>query len=193
MNRVAEHLKAQIQYRILPITLQLNTHENLLVKPRIKECVSAMDALRRRCVGGVFDRDLPDTYTLLSLRDLVGVRVLAFPSKRAVEVDALLREQFHDWTSDPIIDKETGKQLAFKYYGRCVEAGENVQCEYQIVSMLTGLFWEVEHAAIYKPAPNLKGIASSLVMQKCTSDVYRALMAFETEFERQIQDAEIIG
>src|SRR5664280_3024387 len=60
-------------------------------------------------------------------------------------------------------------------------------CEWptsQIVSMLTGLFWEVEHSAIYKPTPSLKGIARSLEMQQRTRDVLRALRSFEEEFER---------
>jgi hypothetical protein len=171
----------------------LKKHENLVVKSRIKECPSAIDALRRRCEGGVFDRDRPENYSLLQLRDLAGVRVLAFPPERASEIDELLHKQFHDWISDPIIDRETGQQLAFKYYGRCVEASERVQCEYQTVSMLIGLFWEVEHAAIYKPAPNFKGISTSPEMQKCTSDVYRALIAFEAEFEHQIENADSTG
>src|SRR5260370_41233464 len=99
MNRVAEHLKTQIQYSILPITRQLKNYETLVVKSRVKECTSAIDALRRRYrdQGAVFDPDHPEDYTLLSLHDLVGVRVLAFPAKRAFEVDALLRSQFSDW------------------------------------------------------------------------------------------------
>jgi len=193
MARAAEQLKTQIQYTLLPIARHLKKHENLIVKSRIKECSSAMDALRRRKdnnEGRLFDVDHPEIYSLLSLRDLVGVRVLAFPSSRTVEIDALLRAQFPDWTSDPIID--AGQQLAFKYYGRCAEASEHVLCEYQIVPMLTGLFWEVEHSAIYKPAPNFKGIASSLLMRDRRSEVYRALAGFEEEFERQIQIAESI-
>jgi hypothetical protein len=56
------------------------------------------------------------------------------------------------------------------------------------MSTLIGLFWEVEHAAIYKQAPGLKGL--SPVMQKQTSAVNHALKAFEDEFERQMRSAE---
>jgi ppGpp synthetase/RelA/SpoT-type nucleotidyltranferase len=188
--RVCEHLKAQIHYLLLPVISRLSSFESIVVKSRVKEGKSAIDALRRRGIGGAFDRDTPERYSLLSLRDLVGVRVLAFPSNRVIEVDQILRSHFSSWTADSVLDKETGKPLAFKYYGLCLEASSTVVCEYQVASMLTGLFWEVEHAAIYKPAPNLKGLTDSPVMQKRTSEVYRALEAFEEEFEMQVRRSE---
>lgn len=49
--------------------------------------------------------------------------------------------------------------------------------------MLTGLFWEVEHSAIYKPAARLGQIALSLGMRERTRDVAKALRAFEEQFE----------
>jgi hypothetical protein len=122
---------------------------------------------------------------LLSLRDLVGIRVLTFPPARAIEVDSLLRSQFDKWTPDPVIDKETGQQLAFKYYGPYNGSKIWITCEYQIVSTLIGLFWEVEHAAIYKPSPKFRGLEP--VMREQTSAVNNALKAFEDEFERQIE------
>lgn len=182
--RICEHLKAQIHYLLLPTISRLSSFESIVVKSRVKEGKSAIDALRRRGVGGAFDRDTPERYSLLFLRDLVGVRVLAFPSNRVIEVDQILRSHFSSWTADSVMDKETGKTLAFKYYGLCLEASRTVVCEYQVASMLTGLFWEAEHSAIYKPAPKLKGIARSLTMQDRSSKVYGALKAFEDEFER---------
>lgn len=195
ITRVTEHLKAQIQYSILPIARRLKKYESLIVRSRIKDCTSAIDTLRRRRgdgkqrEGAIFDNSRPQDYSLLQLRDLAGVRVLMFPSERTVEIDETLRKEFPNWKSDPVIDRETGQNLASKYFGFCHECSEHVQGEYQVVSMLTGLFWEVEHAALYKPAPNLKGIASSLAMQERTADVYRALAAFESEFESQLRIA----
>jgi hypothetical protein len=49
--------------------------------------------------------------------------------------------------------------------------------------MLTGLFWQVEHEAIYKPKPEYKSIANSLEMKERTQDVLNALKAFEETFE----------
>jgi hypothetical protein len=49
--------------------------------------------------------------------------------------------------------------------------------------MLTGLFWEVEHAAVYKPDVRLAGITQHRGMQERTGDVAMALRAFEEQFE----------
>lgn len=49
--------------------------------------------------------------------------------------------------------------------------------------MLTGLFWEVEHSAIYKPDVGLSGIAEHFGMRERTRDVAKALKAFEEQFE----------
>ncbi len=53
--------------------------------------------------------------------------------------------------------------------------------------MLTGLFWEVEHSAIYKPSPRLRGVAGHYRMKERTLEVYRALQDFEEEFENLIR------
>jgi hypothetical protein len=192
LTRLAENLKTEIQYALLPVSAQLRPHESLIVKARVKECISAIDKLRnqvnprdpskKRNPGGVFDRDRPEIYTLLDLRDLVGVRVLAFPSRIASNAELLLRSKFPDWEPDAVTD--AGRSIALKCNGRYHETC----CEYQIVSTLIGLFWDVEHAAIYKQAPNLKGLEP--VMRNQTSAVYHALKAFEDEFELQIQRAE---
>jgi hypothetical protein len=73
-----------------------------------------------------------------------------------------------------------------KYFGYC-EASHRIRVEFQIVPMLTALFWEVEHAVIYKPSPGLKGIARSLEMQERTRDVLQGLKAFEDEFASLIR------
>lgn len=59
-----------------------------------------------------------------------------------------------------------------------------MRSEYQIVPMLVGLFWEVEHSAIYKPSPRLKGVTQARGMRQRTQEVFHALEAFEDEFER---------
>jgi hypothetical protein len=180
IRRVARQLEAEIEYYTLPISHQLERHERLQVISRIKECDSAVDALRRRQEGGTFDPGRPLGYSLTTLRDLAGVRVLVFPPRRLADVDQALRERFQSWKSDPFPDENV---LGHKYYGHC-DASTTVQGEYQILSMLTGLFWQVEHAAIYKPSPNLKGVAASLEMQQHMTDVLVAIRRFEEEFER---------
>jgi hypothetical protein len=117
---------------------------------------------------------------------LAGVRVLAFPRSRLGEVDLVLRTTFPKWIPDPVLG-DHGEILAFKYWGHCPVSNE-VSGEYQIVSVLTGLFWEIEHSAIYKPSPRLRGVTRSLGMQERSRDVLEALSAFEEEFERLVRD-----
>jgi len=52
--------------------------------------------------------------------------------------------------------------------------------------MLTGLFWEVEHASIYKPNPELKGAERNSELQELTGKVYEALANFEHGFESAV-------
>lgn len=188
IRQTAEHLEAQIKYHLLSITGKLNQFERIAVRSRVKECESAVDALRRREEGATFDPDRMQGYSLTSLKDLAGVRVLAFPRSRLEEIDNALRVVFPapPWEADPVLG-DSGEHLAFKYWGYC-STSNKVRAEYQIVSMLTGLFWEIEHAAIYKPSPQLRGLARSLSMQARSRDVLEALGGFEDEFERLLKD-----
>lgn len=191
IRRVEAHLKAEIQFHTLPILRSLGTHEQLVIQSRVKDCESAINALRRRTKEGkrrefaTFDLNRPGDYSLLDLKDLAAVRVLAFPFVRVAEIDATLKTCFADWVPDPIPNPQGGI-LAPKYYGYSKDAGKHVRGEYQVVSMLTGLFWEVEHAAIYKPNPELKGAERNSELQGLTDQVYQALASFEQGFERAI-------
>jgi hypothetical protein len=156
----------------------------VIVRSRVKECESAVEALRRRQQGAIFDPD--KDYTLTDLRDLAGVRVLAFPHGRIQQIDVALKVPFEGWNADPVLSEE-GETLALKYWGMC-PAGHHVAGEYQIVPMLTGLCWEVEHSAIYKPAPRLRGVTQSPEMRKPVAEVLRALRGFEATFERLVEE-----
>lgn len=119
--------------------------------------------------------------------DLAGVRVLAFPQSRWAQANVCLRGHFQEWEEDPIYAHEEKQELlAYKYHGFCA-ASSKIHGELQIVPMLIGLYWEVEHAAIYKPSPQLKGVLRSLEMQQRDSDVLKALKAFDLEFERLVK------
>jgi len=119
----------------------------------------------------------------VNLKDLAGLRILVFPRRRIIEVDLALRKIFGSWTSDPV--EVDGEVLALKYHGYS-DASKRIRGEYQIISMLTGLFWEVEHSAIYKPAPQLRRVARSISMQQRSKEVFDVLKAFEDEFESLI-------
>jgi ppGpp synthetase/RelA/SpoT-type nucleotidyltranferase len=194
-RRVLEELEAEVRHSLLPLLNQLDKHEKLTFTSRIKDCESALGALRRRQEGAVFDPDRADSYSLKSLNDLAGVRVLAFPRSRWVEADHLLRRhpQFALWTPDPVRlrpNEEKSEPLAFKYHDRC-SRNTALRAELQIAPMLIGLFWEVEHSAIYKPSSQFKGALAG--MGERTIKVYEVLREFESEFERLIQRDPLIA
>jgi hypothetical protein len=181
MHRVADRLETEIRYLLLPVSGRLQRYERLAVKSRVKSCESALDKLRRHQETRDFKDRPQEAYMLTSLNDLAGVRVLAFPRHWLADVDRRLRSEFPTWTPDPV--KDGGELQTFKYHGYCPQASERVRGEYQVVSMLTGLFWEVEHAAVYKPDVRLAGITQHRGMQERTGDVAMALRAFEEQFE----------
>lgn len=186
VRRLTGHLVSQINYHLLPILSSLESYEQLVVRSRIKECESAVDALRRREEGATFDRERPDRYSLANLNDLAAVRILVFPRKRIRQVDDALRKIFPAWTSDPVTIDEEVQGLKYHGYSR---TSQRIRGEYQIVSMLVGLFWDVEHSALYKPLPQLKGVALPRMMRQRRREVFHVLEAFEDEFERMIDGA----
>jgi ppGpp synthetase/RelA/SpoT-type nucleotidyltranferase len=187
VRRVGERLETEIRYHLRETSGRLNDFERVVIKSRIKDCESAIKKLRQQ--GVVFDPDRPENYKLEKLNDLAGVRVLAFPPRLVTEIDTALRSLFPEWASDPVLD-ERGEVLAFKYHGYCDASGA-VRCEYQVVSMLTGLFWEVEHTAIYKPAPRFLGAARSPRVQEHSASVLRALREFEAAFEDAVSSSSL--
>ena len=184
IRRVAEQLEAEIRYHLLPLSKQLKNHERLLVTARVKDCESALQKLRRDLQFATFDRDQPEQYSLTSLKDLAGIRVLAFPRGQLNEIDSVLRTIFH-WNSDPVMG-DGEEVLALKYSGYCT-ASSQIMGEYQIVSLLIGLFWEVEHSVMYKPDPDLRGVAKHPKMVKERTSVLKSLKSFEEQFETLLQ------
>jgi ppGpp synthetase/RelA/SpoT-type nucleotidyltranferase len=191
IRRVAEHLEAEVKYLMLPIRRKLDRYERVVVTSRVKDCDSAVDSLRRRQEGATFDTDQPTVYRLRDLGDLAGVRVVAFPSSRFAEVDEEIRKRFESWKPDPIDLGQAELPLVPKYSGYCKEVSDRVRGEIQIVPMLIGLFWEVEHSAIYKPSPELKRVATAPEMRQCASEVYKALRAFEHQFETLLSEQKL--
>jgi hypothetical protein len=161
----------------------LRPYEKLVVKSRIKECESALNTLLGPKEGRIFDPDRPGGYSLTQLPDLVGVRVLVFPNSRLIQVDKVLRKRFAGWTAKPI-KYGSGPAQAPKYFGYCDEVSQDIRCEYQVVPMLLGLFWEVEHAAMYK----FRSAANSKDMRNHRTVVEDSLIGFEKGMESFVHD-----
>jgi hypothetical protein len=163
----------------------LDRYERIEVKSRIKDCESALGKLRRREKGREFDA--AGNYSLRSLNDLVGIRVYAFPRSRWLDANRDLRqsEHFSKWEPEPRHAEDgTDALLAFKYFGYC-GVSQELRGEVQLVPMLIGLFEDVEHAALYKPSPALRGAGPLMKAHKAS--VLAALKAFDEEFERLLR------
>ncbi len=183
VRKIRVQLEAEVRFKLIPIFNKLQSHERLEVHSRVKDCESAINALARRQEGSLFDTDQPSKYSLTQLKDLAGARVLVFPRSLVDRVDKCLRIHFASWTADHVPGYNEGDEYqALKYFGFCSEK-DHIHGEIQIVPMLTGLFWKVEHEAIYKPKPEFKSIGNSLKMKERTQDVLDALKAFEETFE----------
>lgn len=190
ITRALLETETRVRHALLPLTLALRRYERILITSRVKDCESAVDALRRRQEFGLFDAEKADSYSLTSLRNLAGVRVMAFPRNRIDDVSQALVSLVSSWTPDPVPAVAGENQpLALKYFGKW-NADDRITAGIQIVSLLIGLFWEVEHSAIYKPNPNLQGVARSFTMIERRNEVVVALHTFEDEFARQIADSE---
>lgn len=181
-------LETEIRYHTLAIHQGLKPHEQLIVRSRIKECQSAVESARRRgnrgkSEGKVFDPERSADYSIEKLPDLVGVRVLVFPDRRLDEVNEVLREHFPGWRTDPITNSETGAVLAHKYNGNLDIEQCRIRAEYQVVPMLVGLYWEVEHSARYKSV-----LRESRRMLELNLQVETALSNFESGIAELLPD-----
>src|SRR5689334_6986611 len=94
IRRVADEAETEVRYLLIPIMRNLESHEKIVVKSRVKDCESAIDALRRRPEYFALGSPSHKPPTLRALKDLAGVRVLAFPRRRVLEIDEALRDRF---------------------------------------------------------------------------------------------------
>jgi hypothetical protein len=187
-ERTLLETETRVRRDLLDVSLGLERYERVLVTSRIKECDSAVDALRRRQPWGLFVAERALEYSITALPDLAAVRVMAFPERRVVDAHDALRQTLSGWKADPIPSSDGSTALALKYSGEWSPDGR-ITAEVQIVGLLIGLFWEVEHSAIYKPNPNLHGVVRSKSVIQRRDEVLSALQAFEGAFEKAIRSA----
>ena len=183
-------IETEVSHLLLPLVMDLKPYERILVRSRLKECESAVDSLKRRQEGRVFDTEKAESYSLTKLRDLVGIRVLTFPRQQARDAERVLRPYVSQWTADPVPGENAGDEpLALKYYGS--RPTDPITAEIQIVPALIGLFWELEHTALYKHSFRRGEILPSVKARAAA--VIGALRGFEEEFELQIRDRDVTG
>jgi ppGpp synthetase/RelA/SpoT-type nucleotidyltranferase len=188
IRRTLLETETRVRRDLLDVSLALERYERVLVTSRIKECDSAVDALRRRQPLGLFVAERALEYSITALPDLAAVRVMAFPERRVADAHDALRQTLSGWKADPVPSTDgSSAPLALKYFGKW-SPDAHISAEVQIVGLLIGLFWEVEHSAIYKPNPNLHGAVRSYVIQR-RDEVLGALQAFEAAFEEAIRSS----
>jgi hypothetical protein len=189
IRRTLLETETRVRRDLLEVSLALERYERVLVTSRIKECDSAVDALRRRQPLGLFVAERALEYSITALPDLAAVRVMAFPERRVADAHEALRETLSGWKADPVPSGDTESiPLALKYFGKW-SPDAYITAEVQIVGLLIGLFWEVEHSAIYKPNPNLHGVVRSNSVIQRRDEVLGALQAFEAAFDEAIKNA----
>jgi len=189
IRRTLLETETRVRRDLLDVSLGLERYERVLVTSRVKECDSAVDALRRRQPLGLFVAERAAEYSITALPDLAAVRVMAFPERRVDDARNALRETLSAWRADPVSSGDGySTPLALKYFGRW-SPDALITAEVQIVGLLIGLFWEVEHSAIYKPNPNLHGVVRSNSVIQRRDEVLIALQAFERAFEEAIRSA----
>lgn len=189
IRKILEEMEARISYALISIKKSLKNHEQIEIQSRVKDCESAIGALIRREEGR---KSLPKQlkqYSLLRLKDLAGVRVLVFPRRLMKEADEQISKFFPDWNFDPIYrGKPSEEILANKYFGY-IDPKKKVYGEYQIMPMLIGLFWQIEHAVLYKPSTSLKGIERDFGISEKKEDIFEAFDEFEKVFETIIDES----
>ena len=182
MSKIAYSLETRIRYALIATVERLEPFERVDIRSRIKGFESAYNKLRVKHED--FSEKTPEKYSLCELKDIVGVRILVFP-RRLVSVvnDNLNNSDIGFFTEDPF---ESDEELtsAKKYYGK-PDIQTNIYAEYQIVPMLIGNFWEVEHDTFYKPTPALR--AAGMLMHDSVINVYRSLNAFEDQLDKLLQ------
>ena len=181
LRQLHHKLAILAEHAVLPLRTNMVNHERLRIESRVKECDAAIDKLRRRTEGGVFDPNR--RYSLKSLQDLIAIRVLVFPTRRIKDVDKRLRETFPRWRADhiPLLG-------VLKRHGK-LHCDDSVKAEYQIAPMLIGLYWSVEHDALYKPNPALRGVEKHPDMRAKRVELERVLIEFEETFQQVVDEA----
>ena len=181
VQRLTHYVETEVRHCLLPQSIQLDKHEVVTVTSRVKGCTSAIDKLRRAQEGQEFDQGNPDSYSLTALNDLAGVRVQVFPRTNEERTLNVLSQAFPGWATAPF---DNMKDAGLKYHGGIPQVSSRVSAEIQVLPRLIGLFWEVEHSAVYKPSTYMRTAVGSFSMRKRTMDVMNALRAFEDEFAK---------
>ncbi len=97
--KVQQLLDAKIRWYLKDIIFSLKKkHQRIEIESRVKDCNSAISALRRRQQSRSFEKN--GYYSLTNLKDLVGFRILVFPPSLIKPVKKIITSKFCTWKTD---------------------------------------------------------------------------------------------
>ncbi|HCE5426388.1 TPA: hypothetical protein NHH99_001086 [Legionella pneumophila] len=153
-------LMKKVEFRYTNILEELLFNEEKYKKieicSRVKTCLSSIASLRRRQEGGEFDDNIK--YSILDLKDVIGVRIAVFPHDLLKIIDEKVKNNIGNNLTKEDHDDEF---KIFKYYYN----EDNISVEIQVVPILISKFWDVEHSVYYKPDFRVAHVSASLVMK----------------------------
>jgi len=185
MQKLKILLEANIKWHFKSFAYELKKYQRLEFESRIKECDSAIESLRRKKhKQGERDFDDSQSYSLKDLKDLIGIRILVFPVSLITEAGEVITSKFRNWETD---HEKHGDVQILKYDG-FLDEDKKIRCEIQLVPMLTGMFWEVEHSALYKPHPKYKNVKEDLKLKRLYTEILNKFAEFEKTFEEVVSE-----
>lgn len=182
LKKIESFLVTTVAFQLKSIIFDLHEHERIDIKSRIKTFESSISKLgytkRGRNHEGSRKSGFPikdDKISLSDITDLVGLRILVFPSHK-ISIMSNLLVGLYPWASDENF------LYGLQYQGK-IEENENIGCEIQIVPMLLGHYLEIEHFVLYKPCPLYKRINEDCSeIRQLHKEICDKLTDFEQKF-----------
>lgn len=188
MKKLQSLLDASLRWYLKDEMVSLTHSERIDISSRFKNCESAINKLKRILRNkkegeSKSSIDPNHYYSLTKLKDLVGIRISVFPASKVKIFRQLIADKFADWQED--VDPKHSEISFYKFHGLLPHPEYNdIKCEIQIVPMLIGKFWDVEHFMLYKPKPADKNASEHAQMAHIKEDIYGKFKEFEECFEK---------
>ncbi len=178
LYKAKEYIEIEIKHTIKTQLLEAVHANKILISSRVKDCNSAITALKKKEEGRVF-RD-GRQYSITQLNDLIGLRISVFPLTLLELVQSPLLSYLENNFEQPFQTDHTTIENydIYKYRGIHNQFSE-FNCEIQLIPMLISKFWDTEHDVFYKPAsPH-----DAPPMKEAYDAVIKSLYSFEKTYE----------
>ena len=137
-KKIEEKLYFEVCHFLSDDKYNLNEFQHIEITSRIKSYSSAEKKLRNQLELTAHDKS-----SIFDLDDIIGIRISVFPLTLLRNIEKKLDEKFKSWKKEKSCH---GRYSVYKHRSNY----EKANCEIQLVPMLVGKFWDVEHSVIYK-------------------------------------------